>query len=48
LHELLPEAARFAVLVNPDSPLTKSADHRPAGCGFVHWAGTRGFRRQDQ
>ena len=25
LHELLPEAARFAVLVNPNSPLTESA-----------------------
>ena len=24
LHELLPEAARFAVLVNPNSPLTES------------------------
>ena len=49
LHELLPAAARFAVLVNPDqSVYCRALRHRSAGGGFGHRAANRSRHRQHQ
>ena len=46
LHELLPGAARFAVLVNPNNPYYRALCHRSADGGFGHRAANRSRHRQ--
>ena len=48
LHELLPGAARFAVLVNPNNPTAESMITDAAGGGCGHRAANRSPHRQHQ
>jgi putative ABC transport system substrate-binding protein len=40
LHGLVPRAARFAVLTNPNNPTAEGGDHGHPGGGFGHRAAT--------
>ena len=46
LQELVPRAARFAVLVNPNNPLAEAFVSRRAGGSAGHWAANRSPHRQ--
>ncbi len=46
LHELLPQAARFAALINPNE--CRALHQRLAGGGFDHWSANRIFQGKQQ